>query len=296
MSDADLQCISPIGDRCGEAATWSSSEQALYWCDVNRFLIHRMGADGGVKSWFFKEPVTALSLTDTEGELLVALGSRLILWRADTNERRDQGFHLKSWPKVRLNDGRAAPNGDFWVGSMANNVGPRGEMVEAERGLGELFRVRRGAPTTTHKSKLGISNTVCWSPDERTFYFGDTQENMIWAYDYDSDTGEIQNERPFFSGYERGAPDGSTVDSAGCLWNCRFGGSCVVRVTPEGRIDRVLELPVRNVTTCAFGGTDFRTLFITTASILTDESDQLAGSLFTLDTTTPGLDGFKAHV
>ncbi len=287
----------PAGDRCGEAATWSAAEGALYWCDVNRFLIHRLASDGSVRSWLFDEPVTALSLTDSpEGELLVALGSRLILWRWRDDRRRDHGFALASSPRARLNDGRAAPNGDFWIGSMGQNVGPGGEALDCEPGQGELFRVRPGGAVSREGAGLGISNTVCWSPDQRTFYFGDSQANCIWAYPYDPRSGEIGARRVFFAGFDRGAPDGSCVDRAGRLWNCRFGGGCIVVVEPDGAIAQVIEMPVRNITTCAFGGADLRTLYITTAAMMTHEGDRLAGSLFALRVETPGLDGFVARL
>jgi sugar lactone lactonase YvrE len=291
-----LRCVAPVGDRCGEAATWSAEEQALYWCDVNRFLIHRLDAQERVKSWFFDEPVTALSLTDQPGVLLVALGSRLIFWRPEADERRDQGFQLAEWPSARLNDGRAAPNGDLWIGTMHNNVGPNGEPLEAAFGYGVLHRLRVQGAVSVEKRDLGISNTVCWSPDRGTFYFGDTQQNTIWAYDYDEATGAITRERPFFQGFERGVPDGSAVDANGWLWNCRFGGACVVAVAPDGRIAEVLEMPVQNITTCAFGGADLATLYITTAAMMTTPSDRLAGSLFAYAAETPGLESFAARI
>lgn len=291
-----LRCVAPVGDRCGEAATWSAEDDALYWCDVNRFLIHRLDRDEQVKSWFFEEPVTALSLTETPGELLVALASRLILWRPADDRRRDQGFRLEGWPTARLNDGRAAPDGDFWIGSMGDNVGPNGEPLECAFGHGVLHRLRPGGRWTAEKRGLGISNTLCWSPDRRTFYFGDTQQNVIWAYDYDAETGEIANERPFFADFERGAPDGSAIDAEGRLWNCRFGGACVVCVAPDGRIDQVLEMPVQNITTCAFGGPDLTSLYITTAAMMTTPADRLAGSLFVYEAGVKGLDGFKARI
>jgi sugar lactone lactonase YvrE len=291
-----LRCVAPVGDRCGEAATWDPAAQALYWCDVNRFLIHRLDADGGVRSWFFDEPVVALSLTERAGELLVALASKLIFWRAADDRRRDQGFRLAEWPSARLNDGRAAPNGDFWIGSMFNNVGANGEALACASGYGVLHRLRTAGAVSVEKRDLGISNTVCWSPDRRTFYFGDTQRNLIWAYDYDEASGEIANERPFFQGFERGEPDGSAVDAEGRLWNCRFGGGCVVCVAPDGRVDEVLEMPARNVTTCAFGGADLKTLYITTAAMRTTEADRLAGSLFAYDAEVPGLESFPAKI
>jgi sugar lactone lactonase YvrE len=288
--------VAPIGDRCGEAATWSAADGLLYWCDVNRFLIHRMDRLERVKSWLFDEPVTALSLTDDPETLIVALASQLILWRPADDSRRDHGFACEGWSAARLNDGRAAPNGDFWIGSMGNNVGLCGEALSALPGHGVLSRIRPGGASQTYKRGIGISNTVCWSPDETVFYFGDTMANTIWAWDYDRTSGEIVNERVFFSGFDRGLPDGSAVDSAGRLWNCRFGGGCVVCVEPTGEIAHVLELPVRNITTCAFGGEDLRTLFITTASMMTEESDRLAGSLFALDVETPGLAGYEAKL
>jgi sugar lactone lactonase YvrE len=291
-----LRCVAPVGDRCGEAATWSPAERALYWCDVNRFLIHRLDTEEQVRSWFFDEPVTALSLTDRPGELLVALGSRLTFWRPEEDRRRDHGFKLGEWPVARLNDGRAAPNGDLWIGSMHNNVGPNGEALDAAFGHGALFRLRGSGEVSVEKRGLGISNTVCWSPDRRTFYFGDTQQNTIWAYDYDEATGEIAGERPFFAGFGRGVPDGSAVDAQGRLWNCRFGGACVVCVAPDGRIDQVLEMPAQNITTCAFGGDDLATLYITTAAMGTTEADRLAGSLFAYAADVPGLESFAAKI
>jgi sugar lactone lactonase YvrE len=291
-----LWCVAPQGDRCGEAATWHAQERALYWCDVNRFLIHRLNADQAVRSWFFDEPVTALALTEEPDEWIVALGSRLILWRPSDDSRRELGFKCEGWPQARLNDGRAAPNGDFWIGSMGHNVGPGGEALECPPGLGLLWRIRPDGSASVEKRGLGISNTVCWSPDRRTFYFGDSLRNTIWAYDYDPHTGEIANERPFFAGFDRGGPDGSAVDSEGRLWNCRFGGGCVVCVAPDGRVEDVIEMPVRNITTCAFGGDALKTLYITTASMLSHEPDRLGGSLFALEVDAPGLDSFRARI
>jgi sugar lactone lactonase YvrE len=111
---------------------------------------------------------------------------------------------------------------------------------------------------------------------------------VIWSYDYDSATGGISNERLFLEGFARGLPDGSTMDAEGYLWNCRFYGNCIVRVAPDGKIDRVVEMPVKNTTTCVFGGADLSTLFVTTASAQAPPSDRLAGSLFSIRTGVRG--------
>lgn len=292
-----LECVAPVGDQCGEAATWVPEEQALYWTDVNRFLVHRMRLESrAVETWQFDEPCVALFLTDVPGTMLLALGSRIVRWQPDTNQHDDLGFHLDDWPRVRLNDGRPGPGGEIWIGSMANNVGKDGTPGDVIGAHGALFRLRPGNTAVTMKDGIGISNTVCFSPDRRHFYFGDTPRNVIWRFDYDLATRTVSNEVPFFEGFDRGLPDGSTIDADGCLWNCRFGGDCVVRVTPDGEVDEVLDMPVSNVTTCEFGGPDLATLYITTAAMLTDRYERLAGSVFAFQAPAGGLPPLRVAI
>lgn len=284
----NVRCLVPSGDKCGEGAVWSARESAVYWTDINRFLIHRYELTGSsLQSWFFDEPVVAISLTSQPDQMLVTLASKLIHWWPATDRRVDFGFALPGSPRVRFNDGRSDPAGNFWVGSMKNNVLPNGELGEAGPGEGVLYRVDPKGKITEWRKGLGISNTLCWSPDQRSFYFADTLANEIYVYDYAD--GAIGNERVFQQGFSRGAPDGSAIDSAGYLWNCRFGGGCIVRFAPDGAVDRVIEMPVQNITTCTFGGRDLKTLFITTASIVSPPGNRLAGSLFALNVQTPGL-------
>lgn len=285
-----VQCIAPTGDICGEAATWSADENRIYWVDINRFLVHRLNlSTGAVNSHLFDEPVVALSLTDRDGTLLVALGSNLILLNVETDDRTDMGVSLPGGPDVRFNDGRTDPNGVFWIGSMGNNVGPEGENLDVTDGLGKLFRYKSGGVLEEVEAGIGIANTLCWSPDKSTFYFGDTLKNEIRAYPFDTATSTIGAGIPHFAGFERGFPDGSSIDTDDFLWNCRFGGGCVIRIAPDGSVDSVIEMPVKNITTCCFGGPNLSTLYVTTASAMKAETDRLAGSLFAIETETRGL-------
>jgi sugar lactone lactonase YvrE len=282
-------CVAPTGDRCGEGVIWHEAHAAVYWTDINRFLIHRFDLlERSVRSWFFPEPVTALALTERDDTLVVALGSSVILWKPETDHRYSPFFRLDDWPFVRLNDCRADPRGSFWAGSMRNNVKADGSSGEAGGQDGVLYRIDSDGRTTIQRQKIGISNTLAWSPDRRRFYFGDSLANVIWVYDYDPVSGDIGNERPFLDNFPRGLPDGSSVDSEGFLWNCRYGGGCIVRVGPDGRIDQIIEMPVSNVTTCTFGGSDLKTLYITSAAIDAAPSDRLAGGLFALQSDVPG--------
>jgi sugar lactone lactonase YvrE len=286
---AEPICVAPTGDICGEGAVWHAPENALYWTDINRFLIHRYeGATGNVKTWFFDEPVTAMILTSSPGTLAVVLGSRLILWEPIADTRRNYGFELPGWPKVRCNDARADPRGSLWIGSMWNNVNSDGSSGDLKNGHGALYRVDPDLKVTQWREGLGIANTLAWNPQRTAFYFADSMAKVIYQYDYDSASGAISNERPFFESFTRGAPDGSAMDAEGYLWNCRYGGGCVVRLGPDGSIERVVEMPTANVTTCTFGGEDLRTLYITTAAAGAPAGNRFAGGLFTLRTETVG--------
>lgn len=274
----------------GEGPLWHPEEGSLYWTDVNGFTIHRYNLKSReTKNWRFGEPVCTLSLTKDPDRLLVALGSRVILWRPSTDERQDFASPEPNWPRNRLNDGATDPNGVFWVGSMRNNVGPHGEDVEAKGSTGSLYRVLPHGSVSVWDTGFGITNTLAWSPDRKTFYCGDSTANIIYAYDYNAADSSIRNRRPFLAGIQPGLPDGSAMDADGYLWNSRFFGGCILRISPAGKLDRVVELPVSNITNCAFGGPSVDSLFVTTASLHAKPAEPHAGALFEVAVGIRGL-------
>ena len=135
-------CVAPTGDVCGDGAVWHASHNAVYWTDINRFLIHRLNvADHSVRTWMFDEPVTALALTDREDVMVVVLGSQVILWEPASDKRHEPILKLEQFPKVRFNDARCDPRGSLWIGSMRNNVNADGSSSEAGGQDGVLIRL-----------------------------------------------------------------------------------------------------------------------------------------------------------
>ena len=200
--------------------------------------------------------------------MLVCLASKLVWWWPATDRRQDHGFRLEGFPRVRLNDGRTDPLGNFWVGSMKNNVLPDGELGEAGPGEGKLFRIAPDGTVTVWLEGIGISNTLCWSPDRRTFYLGDTLDNVLWAFRL-----RRREKSPTAATISAAgtaacptAPPSTQAETSGI---CRFGGGCIARIGPDGKLRGTVEIGVPNVTTCVFGGADLRTLYITSASIVT---------------------------
>ncbi len=291
MHMTDPVCVVPAGDRCGEGVLWNAAEQAVYWTDINRYLVHRYDPrTGATHHWIFDEPVTTLGLTDRAGTLIAALGSKVILWQPESDTRTDFAAPEPNWPRVRSNDGRPDPFGNLVLGTMFNNVAPDGSGVDiTDNQAGTLYRVDGKGGVTTIKSAIGITNTMCWDVARKRFYTGDTMKNEIWQFDYDPATGAVSNDRPWFSGFDRGSPDGSQIDSEGHVWNCRYHGGCVVRVSPEGKVAGILDMPVSNITNCTFGGPDLKTLFITTAQGGDGPLERLAGGLFAVQSDVPGV-------
>jgi sugar lactone lactonase YvrE len=278
------ECLVRSRDLCGESPLWDEANQCVYWTDINGFAIRRfMPETKELQSWKFDAPVTALALTSIDGWLIVAVGGRLLFWTADGDRRVEFVAVERDWPKHRLNDGAADPEGNFWVGSMPNNVAPDGSELKAEGFTGSLYRVTPDGDVSVRDRGFGITNTIVWSPDRSTFYCACTVRNVIWAYDYvaDGPRSDIRNRRVFLEKAGPGLPDGSVVDERGFLLNCRWGGKGILRIAPNGEVIQKIELPVTNVTNCAFAGSDGRALLITTAS-MGAESEETAGGLFVL--------------
>lgn len=281
-----IECVSPAGDVCGEGAVWHPQEQALYWTDINRFLLHRfVPGSRATGTWFFDEPVTSVNLTTDPDQLLLVLASKVGLWSPSRGSYIRTVFQLPTAPNMRFNDARVDPRGSLWAGTMRNNVGPEGEDLDVQFSDAVLYRIDPSGDVSEWKHGLGISNTLAWSPDRKTFYFGDSTANAIYRFAYDEQTGSIADETPFLAGYEKGAPDGSAIDAHGFLWNARPGAGCLIRIAPDGHVDRIVPLPVSHPTTCTFGGPKHATLYITSAR----SSHRLCGSVFAMETDPGGL-------
>jgi sugar lactone lactonase YvrE len=261
----NVEILLDAGDGVGESPHWDNETQMLYWVDIVRKKIRAYDPVKGIQQdWSAPDFPTALARKQSGAGAIVALAGGIYSWNGD------QGFDLlikpDPFPDNRLNEGKCDPRGRFWVGSMQTNLNPDGSLKPITTNRGALFRYDGTnclERLTAHE--FGISNTMAWSPDDRYFYCADTIRNVFLRYDYHPDEGLISN--PVCWPLERlpGVPDGSCIDYDGCFWNARFGGGCAVRITPEGKIDQLLRLPLTNPTSCTFGGRKGKTLYITSA-------------------------------
>ncbi|HYG42400.1 MAG TPA: SMP-30/gluconolactonase/LRE family protein [Bordetella sp.] len=272
-------------NRLGEVPVWSPTRKLLFWIDVREpaLYAHDPGS-GSVRAYPLPEVVGSFCETRS-GRLLLALKSGLFFLEPESGALQPWFDPEPQLPNNRLNDGKCDRQGRFWVGSMND-----GDRIPS----GTLYSVRGDGQATAHFSGITIPNSLAWSPDGRRMYFADTPTKRILVYDFDVDDGVAHSARTFLdmSGHA-GRPDGATVDADGCLWSAEIHAGRVVRYTPDGRQDYVVQLPVTGVTACAFGGSHFETLYITTATQgLTEQArneQPLAGALFAVDVGIRGV-------
>jgi sugar lactone lactonase YvrE len=256
----------PCQNLLGEGAFWDARRQRLWWVDVPLPSKLQMlePATGRVETYPMPQMVMSVRAKRDGSGLIVATHSGVADFDFATGKLTHRANPEPDRPYNRSNDGGTDARGRFWFGTMQNNLAPDTSPIAIIESAGSLFRLDPDMTISRHETGIMIANTVCWSPDNRTMYFCDTATGVINAYDYDLDDGKISNKRPFAT-FDRGDPDGSTVDADGCLWNCRWDGGCVVRFTPRGEVDMVVDVPVLKPTSCAFGGPDLADLYITTA-------------------------------
>ncbi|WP_061934631.1 SMP-30/gluconolactonase/LRE family protein [Aureimonas sp. AU22] len=249
----------------GEGPIWDAREQRVYWVDSTSAEVWSCRADGSdVRTWYVPTFVGSMALRERGGAVL-ALASGFALYDFDTQEVTPVAGPFGPGSEYRFNDGKVDRAGRFFAGSMGYDFDPL-DVTIARRPARDGSLYRLDPDLTMHEIDTGFvcANAPCWSPDDRTFYCGDSEHNVIWAYDYDIATGAVSNKREFLSdrGFSR-AVDGATVDSEGFLWNAKVLGGRIVRHAPDGSIDRTIEVPVRNVTSITFGGPDLDVLYFT---------------------------------
>ena len=240
----------------GEGPLWDVEEQRLYWIDSFGMNVFRATADGReIRAWDVPQKIGSMALRKSGGAVVsLARGFHFLDLRTG-----DVDLIVDPEPgrtNNRLNDGKVDRRGRFIAGSMDTmEEGPNGALYRLDPDL------------SLHKldDKIIVSNGPCWSPDSETFYFADTWSGEIWKYDYNLATGSVANRRTFakVDRSRGGAADGSTVDAEGCLWNALVYDGRLVRYRPDGSVDRIIEMPVKKVTSVMFGGPALDILYVT---------------------------------
>lgn len=266
----------------GEGPCWWDDWAGLRYVDMLAGDVLTLSASGEVERSHVGD-VAAVIRPRKRGGAVLALRDRFVWTDGSLAELRT--LATVSLPQgIRLNEGGCDPDGSFYCGSMAYDESPD---------AGALYRLDPSGESSVVIDKVTISNGFDFSPDDKTAYYIDTPRQSIDAFDYSPGDGLINRRQWVEIPPESGGPDGLVVDAEGGVWVALFGGAAVRRYDSDGHLDAVIELPVRSVTACTFGGDGLQTLYITTSQIRADlDTEPAAGALFAID---PGVAGMPTR-
>lgn len=252
-----VEVLVDLKNKLGEGPLWDVVQQRLYWIDSTGCSVFCCTETGHeVRAWDLPDTVGSMAIRKHGDGAVLALRRGFHFLDFKTGDIEFIVDPEPDKPTNRLNDGKVDKRGRFVAGSMDT-----GEHDKS----GGLYRL--DPDLTVHKIEEGIivSNGPCWSPDGSKFYFADSWSGEIWTYDYDLATGRISDRRVFASidTSTGGAADGSTVDAEGYLWNAQVFDGRLIRYSPDGRVDRVIEMPVKKITSVMFGGANLDILYVT---------------------------------
>jgi len=264
--------------RGGENPMWDVAAQRLHYIDNTGQKVHSYDpASGATRTLDMPDVITTLVLREGGGAV-VTLRSGIHFLDIETG-----GLELVSPladpPPFVFNDGKVDARGRFVIGaSTANFADPAPD--------GGLFRLDADRTLTRLDGDIHFSNSPCWSPDGKTFYFSDSWRKTTYAYDYDIAAGTVANRRAFVDTTELGGlPDGATVNADGLYWVAVYQSGTIVAYRPDGTLERTIAMPVKLVSSVMFGGPDLDRLFVTTIAhgSLGEPVEDGAGALYVID-------------
>ena len=267
-----------IRSQLGESPVWDAERRCLWFVDIRAPSLHRLDvATQKLDSWPMPEPIGSLGLCRS-GRLLVALQHSLHFFDPRTGQR-ERFVVIEGEPEHnRLNDGKVAPDGAFWVGSMDADSAQR-------RPTGILYRVDSSGKVERKSEGLKVSNGLAWSADGATMYHADS--SLEWIKRYRHENGVLSSEKIIANPDDQaGRPDGAATDVAGGYWSAGVSAGCLNRWSREGELLERIAVPVPNPTMPCFAGEDMKTVYVTS---LTRTPHEHAGAMVRLRLPVAGV-------
>ena len=282
----DIHCITEERVLLGESPVFSAEENCVYWIDIlgpSRLCTDLNNTE--TMSWVLPSAPGMIALRGFAG-LMVALEDGLYSFNPPTRKLEKLAPFEEVHTENRVNDGKCDIAGRLWLGTM--------NKTDSTQPTGGFYRFDSRLAATKIGSDYRIPNGLAWSPDDEIMYHTDSRGGAVYSYDYDAVTGERSGEKEFFK-FDReksGSVDGAAMDIEGGYWTVLYGGGKLIRLLPDGTLDKEIPLPVSQPTMPAFGGPEMKTLFITTAAQNLSEQElaeqPLAGGLLALNVDVQG--------
>jgi sugar lactone lactonase YvrE len=262
----------------GESPVWDADRQRLLWCDIPAGVIHALDvASGARESWSLGEPVPSFGLA-RNGRLVVALRNDVVLFDPQSGAREAVASVTHAKPDMRLNDGKVGPDGAFWVGSM-----------DADGDAAKLYRIAPDGSVRVIAEGIAISNGLAWNTAGTRLYHSDSRGGLwLDCWDFDASDGTVSNRRRLRDRDQaNGRPDGGACDLDGTYWSAGPSAGRVNRFSADGALLNWVDLPLLHPTMPCFGGSDMRTVFVTSLDSKSDQADR--DGIVSFRTETPGV-------
>lgn len=262
-----------------EGPVWSARENALYWIDIMAPAVHRLSlVSGGMSSWPMPEMIGWIAERASRPGFIAGFASGFAELQLEPLSIRPLGDPEPELENSRMNDAKVDPKGRIWAGTMA---------IDAATPVGALYRLDPDCRWTKQDEGYLVTNGPTFSPDGKYLYHTESVRGIVYRFDLRAD-GTLSNKTPWVTFPQSwGYPDGMTTDVEGGIWVGHFGGGRVSRFSAEGQLDRAIELPASQITSCCFAGERLERMFVTSAGC-DKPSEELAGELFEID---PGVCG-----
>jgi len=283
-----IECVFNERHKLAEGPLWDAQAQRLLWADIEGQALHSVRADGSRhRKQVLPGGITSVSLTNSGHYLCTAEKGFLLLSKTLAEIWRSQMVEA-TLSTNRFNDAKVGPSGHLWAGTMHR------KMSEPD---GNLYRLNRNLEWSLQDSGYLVSNGPAFSPDKKFMWHTDSKRRVIYRFRM-SPRGRISAREEFIRFEEaEGYPDGMTADAEGCVWVACFSGGRIMRFSPAGERLLRVDLPTSNITSCAFGGEGYRSLFVTTATVGLNKkqraSEPLAGGIFRVDGDFQGLPPYE---
>ncbi|HSE79036.1 MAG TPA: SMP-30/gluconolactonase/LRE family protein [Alphaproteobacteria bacterium] len=290
MSKPRIECVVDARAEIGEGPVWDERRRVLFWVDISGRILHCFDpSSGDDRVISLPEEIGCVALCLRGEGLIAAMKSGFARLDAASGELEYLHDPEADRPGNRFNDGACDTGGRLWAGTM--------KMDETRaQPIGALYRFGPVGACLRILDGLWTPNGLAFSPDGRTMYLSDSHPSVrtIWALDYDPGNGVASNRRTFFDTRTlAGRPDGGAVDADGCYWMAGVGGWQLVRFTPGGIVDRIIDMPVEKPTKIAFGGPRLDVMYVTSIGRGIAREARLrqpyAGGLFAVEAGVAGL-------
>lgn len=281
------ELIADYACETGEGPQWHPIEQRVYWVDIPTGKLFRYTPATAEHEICFKSPEALGGFTIQEDGTLLLFMARGAVKRWQGGELTTLIEALPGEETSRFNDVIADPAGRVFCGTMPTDTR-----------RGRLYRLDSDRSIRPVVENIGCSNGLGFTPDRKQMYYTDSPDLVIYLFDYDGATGDISNQRVFLNTpADEGVPDGMTVDAEGYVWCAKWDGGCIVRYSPSGEEVARYTFPAKKVSSCSFGGPDYRDLYVTTAGGGNKaEEGAGAGALFVLRGVGQGVPEFYSKI